>query len=108
MLDAGLIVITSFISPFESGRRLARELFDKGEFIEVFVDAPLEVAEARDPKHLYEKARRGEIADFTGIASPYEPPKSPEVHVDTTSTPPDEAGERILEALRQRRILGPD
>jgi bifunctional enzyme CysN/CysC len=105
MVDAGLIVITSFISPFESERRMARDLFADGEFIEVFVDAPLAVAEERDPKQLYARARRGEIANFTGIDSPYEPPEAPELHIDTTYTSAEEAGERILDELRQRGIL---
>lgn len=105
MVDAGLIVITSFISPFQNGRRMARELLDQHEFIEVFVDAPLAVAEARDPKHLYELARRGELQNFTGIDSPYERPESPDVHIDTTRTPAEEAGELILRELRRRGIL---
>jgi bifunctional enzyme CysN/CysC len=108
LVDAGLIVIASFISPFESERRMARELLGEGEFIEVFVDAPLAVAEARDPKQLYARARRGEIKNFTGIDSPYEPPEAPELHIDTTRTLPEEAGARILEELRQRRILAAD
>jgi len=105
MVDAGLIVITSFISPFESERRMARDLLEEGEFIEVFVDTPLSVAEARDPKRLYERARRGEISNFTGIDSPYERPEAPELRIDTTKTSPEEAGERIVEELRSRGIL---
>ena len=85
MTDAGLIVLVSFISPFRSERRMARELFDEGEFLEVFVDTPLEVAEGRDPKGLYAKARAGELANFTGIDSPYEPPEHAELTLDTTS-----------------------
>ena len=108
MVDAGLIVITSFISPFESERRMARELLTENEFIEVFVDAPLAVAEARDPKRLYERARRGEIKNFTGIDSPYEPPEAPELRIDTTQTSSEEAGDRIFEELRRRGILGAD
>jgi bifunctional enzyme CysN/CysC len=108
MADAGLIVITSFISPFTSERRMARELLDADEFIEVFVDAPLAVAEARDPKHLYARARRGEIKNFTGIDSPYELPEAPELHIDTTVTSPEQAAELILEALRRRGILAGD
>ncbi len=77
MVDAGLIVIVSFISPFRSERRMARELMEEGEFLEIFVDAPLAVCEARDPKGLYAKARRGDLANFTGIDSPYEPPEDP-------------------------------
>jgi bifunctional enzyme CysN/CysC len=105
MVDAGLIVIAAFISPFASGRRTARDLFGEDEFIEVYVDAPLSVAEARDPKRLYERARRGEITNFTGIDSPYEPPQTPEVHLDTVQYSPEESAERILGALRQRGVF---
>ena len=105
MVDAGLIVITSFISPFASERRMARQLLASGEFIEVFVDTPLEVAEERDPKHLYERARRGEIANFTGIDSPYEPPESPEMRIETVGVSAENAAERILDELRRRGIV---
>jgi bifunctional enzyme CysN/CysC len=105
MLDAGLIVLVSFISPFRSERSMARELVDAGEFIEVFVDTPLEVAEERDCKHLYEKARRGEIKNFTGIDSPYEKPEAPEVHIDTTRGTPQQASEQIFDELRRRGII---
>jgi bifunctional enzyme CysN/CysC len=105
MVDAGLIVIASFISPFAIERRMARELLEEDEFIEVFVDAPLAVAEARDPKHLYEKARRGELKNFTGIDSPYEPPVAPEIHIDTVQSTVDDAGRIIIDELRQRGIL---
>ncbi len=107
MVDAGLIVLVSFISPFRSERSMARTLVERGEFIEVFVDTPLAVAEQRDCKHLYEKARRGEIKNFTGIDSPYEPPEAPEVHIDTTKATPEEAADQILAELRQRGILEP-
>ena len=103
MVDAGLIVLVSFISPFRSERRMARELFAPGEFFEVFVDTPLAEAERRDVKGLYRKARRGELKNFTGIDSPYEPPEKPEIHIDTTRLEPDAAAERIvgyLEALK--------
>ena len=83
MVDAGLIVIVAFISPFRSEREMARALFDAGEFIEIFVDAPLEECERRDVKGLYAKARRGELINFTGIDSAYEPPLAPEVHLRT-------------------------
>jgi bifunctional enzyme CysN/CysC len=83
MLDAGIFVISSFISPFISDRKMVRELFPKGEFIEIFVDTPLEVAESRDPKGLYKKARAGEIPNFTGISSPYEKPENPELTINT-------------------------
>jgi bifunctional enzyme CysN/CysC len=105
MVDAGLIVITSFISPHRSARRMARELLPDGEFIEVFVDTPLAVAEQRDVKGLYRKARRGEIKNFTGIDSPYEPPEHPELRIDTVTVSPDVAAEQIVGQLRQRGIL---
>jgi bifunctional enzyme CysN/CysC len=105
MVDAGLIVITSFISPFRSERLAARELLEEGEFIEVFVDTPLAIAEARDTKNLYARARRGEIKNFTGIDSPYEPPEAPEFRIDTTRTTPEEAAERLLAELRRRGIV---
>jgi bifunctional enzyme CysN/CysC len=99
MVDAGLIVIVSFISPFESERRMARDLFEPGEFIEVFVDTTIEAAEARDPKQLYAKARRGELANFTGVDSPYERPTSPEIAVDTAAMTADAAAEAIIARL---------
>jgi bifunctional enzyme CysN/CysC len=105
MVEAGLIVIASFISPFASDRGTARALLDPGEFIEVFVDTPLAVAEARDCKDLYVRARRGEIRHFTGIDSPYEPPEAPDVHIDTTQTSPEDAAERILGELARRGII---
>ena len=99
MVDAGLIVIVSFISPFRSERRMARELMEEDEFFEIFVDAPLEVCEARDPKGLYARARRGEIANFTGIDSPYEAPESPELRLDTTALSADAAADEIVALL---------
>ena len=99
MADAGLIVIVSFISPFRSEREMARGLAEEGEFVEVFVDTPVEVCEARDPKGLYAKARRGDLVNFTGIDSPYEPPENPELRIDTTNTSVDEAADRVLESL---------
>ena len=102
MVDAGLIVLVSFISPFRSEREMARSLVAPGEFLEVFVDTPLEVAEARDPKGLYAKARRGELTNFTGIDSPYEPPDTPEIHIDTTVTDVQEAAKQVMEHLRLR------
>jgi bifunctional enzyme CysN/CysC len=101
MVDAGLIVIASFISPFRAERRSVRALVDEGEFVEVFVDAPLAVAEARDPKGLYAKARRGELENFTGVGSPYEPPEHPELHVDTGALTAEQAAERIVETLER-------
>lgn len=99
MTDAGLIVIVSFISPFRADRDAARTLFPIGQFIEVHVDAPLHVVEARDPKGLYRNAREGALAKFTGIDSPYEVPLKPELHLDTSKTTPDDALRQILRAL---------
>jgi bifunctional enzyme CysN/CysC len=108
MLDAGLIVLTAFISPFRSERRLARELLGPGEFFEVHVDTPLAVAEARDIKGLYAKARAGTLKNFTGVDSPYEAPENPEIVVDTASMTPEQAAEMIVERLRQGGYLRPD
>jgi bifunctional enzyme CysN/CysC len=105
MTQAGLIVICAFISPFRAERRMVRDLLDRGTFVEVFVDTPLAVAEGRDPKGLYAKARHGQLANFTGIDSPYEPPAAPEVRVDTTATSPEEAADAILGHLRAAGIL---
>ncbi|MGH6987394.1 MAG: sulfate adenylyltransferase subunit CysN [Caulobacteraceae bacterium] len=99
MADAGLIVLVSFISPFRSERKMARELMKPGEFFEVFVDTPLETAERRDVKGLYAKARAGELANFTGIDSPYEAPEAPEIHIRTESLDPAEAADRIVARL---------
>ncbi len=99
MLDAGLIVLVSFISPFRAERRMARALFNEGEFWEVFVDAPLEVCEERDVKGLYAKARAGDIANFTGIGSPYEPPENPEIHLHSDREAAAESARRVIEAL---------
>ncbi|MBX9609813.1 MAG: sulfate adenylyltransferase subunit CysN [Gammaproteobacteria bacterium] len=105
MVDAGLIVLTAFISPFRAERRMARELLDAGEFIEVFVDTPLADAEARDVKGLYAKARRGEIGNFTGISSPYEPPEAAEIRIDTTSISAEAAATQVIDALRARGLI---
>jgi len=99
MMDAGLIVLVSAISPFRSERDMARQLIDDGAFYEIFVDADLATCEARDRKGLYARARRGEIQNFTGVDSPYEPPLSPELRVDTTAIDPDEAAEQVLKLL---------
>jgi bifunctional enzyme CysN/CysC len=107
MVDAGLIVLVSFISPFRSERRLARELMQPGEFYEVFVDTPIEEAEKRDPKGLYKKARRGELKNFTGIDSPYERPENPEIHLHTALYSPEAAAEQILNRLRDGGMLYP-
>ncbi|MHB1203975.1 MAG: sulfate adenylyltransferase subunit CysN [Rhodospirillaceae bacterium] len=105
MVDAGLIVMVSFISPFRAERRLARQLLEDGEFLEVYVSTPLEVAESRDPKGLYKKARAGEIKNFTGITSPYEPPENPEIVIDTARMSPEDAARFILEKLEERGLV---
>ena len=105
MVDAGLIVLVSFISPFRDERRMARSLVQQGEFCEVYVDTPMAVAEQRDPKGLYKKARRGELPNFTGIDSPYEPPEHAEVRIDTTVVAPEDAAEMIVAHLRTTGVL---
>ena len=97
LTDAGLIVLTAFISPFRAERDMVRSMLPPGEFVEIFVDTPLAAAEARDVKGLYAKARAGQIADFTGISSPYEAPQRPEIRIDTTRESPEAAAERIVE-----------
>ncbi|PLZ02048.1 adenylyl-sulfate kinase [Burkholderia sp. WAC0059] len=99
MVDAGLVVLVSLISPFRADRRLARELLAPGEFVEIFVDTPLDVAEARDPKGLYKRARRGELKNFTGIDSPYEAPEAPEIRIDTTRYDAFDAAQHVLREL---------
>jgi bifunctional enzyme CysN/CysC len=106
MVDAGLIVLTAFISPFRAERALARGLLEEGEFIEIHVDTPLEVAESRDVKGLYRKARRGELKNFTGIDSPYEAPLMPELRLDTGTLSADEAADAVLALLRERGLIG--
>jgi bifunctional enzyme CysN/CysC len=105
MVDAGLIVLVSFISPFRAERRMARELVQEGEFFEVFIDTPLAVAEIRDPKGLYGKARRGELTNFTGIDSPYEVPQAPEIRIDTTQVGADAAAEAIVQHLLHGGVI---
>src|SRR5690606_26599750 len=99
MTDAGLIVITAFISPFRSERDMVRGMMPAEEFIEVLIDTPLEVAEARDVKGLYAKARTGKLKNFTGIDSPYEAPENPEIRIDTTVISPEEAADLIIARL---------
>jgi bifunctional enzyme CysN/CysC len=108
MTDAGLIVLVSFISPFRSERRLARSLLGPGEFFEVYVDTPLEVAEARDPKGLYRKARAGKIRNFTGIDSPYEPPENPEIRINTARMSAEQGAEQVIEQLRLAGVIDRD
>jgi adenylylsulfate kinase-like enzyme len=105
MVDAGLIVLVSFISPFRSERRMARALFGADEFIEVFVDAPLDVCEARDPKGLYKLARAGKLPNFTGIGSAYEPPEQAELVLAAGKEPPQVLADRVLATLQQRGIV---
>ena len=103
MADAGLIVLTAFISPFRAERHMVRRMLPEGEFFEIFVDTPLGVAEERDAKGLYAKARAGQLKNFTGIDSPYEPPEAPEIHIDTTELSAEEAADRIVDELLKRR-----
>ncbi len=107
MADAGLIVLTAFISPFRAERAMARALLPEGEFLEVYVDTPLALAESRDPKGLYAKARRGELVNFTGIDSPYEPPEAPELRIDGARASPEDAARAVVEALERRGFLAP-
>ncbi|MGF2735322.1 adenylyl-sulfate kinase [Marinobacter sp. DUT-1] len=103
--DAGLIVLSAFISPFASDRRLVRNLFPEGEFIEVFMNTPIETCEQRDPKGLYQKARAGKIKDFTGIDSPYEIPERPEVVLDTSLQSVDDCIEQLIQYLQDRKLI---
>ena len=103
-VDAGVIAITSFISPYEADRQTARELLKEGDFVEVFVDASIETCTKRDPKGLYEKALRGEIKHFTGVSpdAPYEAPKAPEVHLDSNTLSVDACVEKLIDYLEKR------
>jgi len=104
-VDSGTIVLTAFISPFISDRKQVRDLVQEGEFIEVFVDTPLEVCESRDPKGLYEKARRGEIPNFTGIDSPYEKPVGAEIVINNDGISVEDAAKKVIEYLQQKGFL---
>lgn len=104
-VDSGLMVISAFISPFRADRDTVRSLVEPEEFIEVFIDTPLETCEARDPKGLYQKARRGEIAHFTGISSPYEAPETPEIHILSGMNSVEESVNMIIEYLTQKGYL---
>ncbi len=104
-VDAGLIVMAAFISPYRESRRFVRNLVEPGEFIEIYVKCPLEVCEARDVKGLYKKARRGEIKDFTGISAPYEEPENPEIVVETDKESVEESVEKILNYLEEHGYL---
>jgi bifunctional enzyme CysN/CysC len=105
-VDAGMIIIVAFISPFRAERKLARDLVAAGEFLEVFVDTPIEECRRRDPKGLYARADRGEIKNFTGVDSPYEPPTDPEIHLRTMGKPVPELAQLVLQQMRQRGIIG--
>ena len=103
--DAGLIVVTAFISPFEKDREMVRSMAMQGQFVEVFIDAPIEVCEQRDPKGLYKKARAGEIKDFTGIDSPYDVPVNPEVHVINDGISIEEAASQVVSYLKDKSYI---
>jgi bifunctional enzyme CysN/CysC len=105
MVDAGLITLVSFISPFRAERRMARELVEEGEFVEIYVSTPLKLAEERDPKGLYKKARAGEIKHFTGIDSPYEVPEAPELVLDTARRSANELADEVIAWLKAREYL---
>lgn len=102
MMSAGLVVVVSLISPLKRQRAMAARCVGASAFLEVFIDTPLAIAESRDPKGLYVRARRGEIRQFTGIDAPYEPPDAPDIHIETAGTPPHEAALKILAWLRSR------
>ena len=104
-IDSGIITLTAFISPFKSDCQLVRELFENGQFLEVFIDSSLEVCEKRDPKGMYVKARAGEIKNFTGISSPYEAPLNPEIHVINNSITLDEASDKIIDYLLEKKLI---
>ncbi len=107
MVEAGLIVLVSFISPFRSERKMARQMMEDGEFVEIHVDTPLEIAEQRDVKGLYAKARSGELKNFTGIDSPYEAPQNPEIRLATTNQSPEEAADELLIFLKENKYIRP-
>ncbi|MEM9729275.1 MAG: adenylyl-sulfate kinase [Myxococcota bacterium] len=104
--DAGAVVLSAFISPYRQDRDRVRGLVPEGQFVEVFVDTPLEICEARDPKGLYKKARAGEISNFTGLDAPYEAPKAPEVHLHTETLSVDEAAGHVVHYLESEGVLG--
>lgn len=107
MVDAGLIVLTAFISPFKANRQVVRDMLKEGEFIEVFIDTPIEECEKRDPKGLYKKARAGEIKDFTGIDSPYEVPTDPEIRIVNYDISVDDAANQVIKFLDDQGYLKP-
>lgn len=103
--DAGLLVLSAFISPFRSDRQMVRDLMAEGEFVEIYMNTPLAVCESRDPKGLYQKARRGEIKNFTGIDSAYEPPEHPEIVLNTAECSVEECAKQVIDYLRSRHII---
>jgi adenylyl-sulfate kinase len=104
-VDAGLVVVTSFISPFQSDRKMARDAVGTSRFIEVFINTPFEVCEQRDPKGLYKKVRDGIITDFTGISSPYEAPTNPDIEINTVLLNPEQAADEIVTQVRTKLAL---
>lgn len=104
-VDSGVIVLTAFISPFQVDRDYCRNLLEDGEFVEIFVDTPLDVCEQRDPKGLYKKARAGEIKDFTGISSTYEAPQNPEIHLSYKDEAPEQTAERLYTMLEEKGLV---
>ncbi|RLA76941.1 MAG: adenylyl-sulfate kinase [Epsilonproteobacteria bacterium] len=104
-VDAGTIVLTAFISPFQRERDAVRALVGEGEFIELFIDTPLAVCESRDPKGLYQKARKGEIPNFTGISSPYESPRKPEIHIVNDNITIDDITQQIIDYMKEKEYL---
>ncbi len=104
-VDAGSIVLTAFISPFKSERNFCRNLLEDGEFIEIFIDTPIEECEKRDPKGLYQKARQGDIKNFTGLDSPYEAPENPEITLSYSGQSPEESAQQLFEQLVQKGIV---
>ena len=105
LLEAGVITLTAFISPFKAERAMVRRLMPHGEFIEIYCYCPLKICEERDVKGLYQKARKGEIKDFTGISSPYEEPENPELRIDTSNHSLDECVQQVISLLQSRNIL---
>lgn len=105
MLDAGIVVMTAFISPFTKDRQIVRDLVKEGDFIEIYCKAPLEICEQRDPKGLYKKARAGQIPEFTGISSPYEEPVAPELVIETGSHCIDECVDQVLTFLKKKNVI---
>ncbi|MBH0066656.1 adenylyl-sulfate kinase [Pseudoalteromonas sp. NZS100] len=104
-VDAGLVVSTAFISPFKGDRAQARAIMAQGEFVEVFIDTPIEVCESRDPKGLYKKARAGEIPNFTGISSAFDIPESPELHIKTAEQSIEQSVKQIIQYLKEKKVI---